>query len=116
MDEGNGDAAERREAAARRVAARRENPAAGEVSLDDALEAPVVRTEHVEHSFTRLLEQQTAKIPSHWFLFASLASMATSLGLELTGRRSASRFVGMWSPSLLIIGVYNKLVKTLGPR
>ena len=90
------------------------NPAALE-SLDDA-PVPVIRPEHAEGDIARVLEQQTAKIPSHWFLFAAFASMATSLGLELAGRTRASRFVGMWPTPLLVTGMYNKLVKTIGTR
>lgn len=90
------------------------NPAAGREDAYDP--APVVRDEHAEATFTRLVEQQTARIPSHWFLLASFGAMAASLGFELTGQRRWSRFVGMWAPSLLIVGVYNKLVKALGPR
>ncbi|MEX0891381.1 MAG: hypothetical protein WEB88_04365 [Gemmatimonadota bacterium] len=94
------------------------NPAAG--ASEEAVKvfepAPVVRGEHTEASLTRALEQQSAKIPSHWFLAASLATMAASAGFELVGKRRWSRFVGMWAPSLLVMGVYNKLVKSLGPR
>lgn len=89
------------------------NPAADREDAYDP--APLVRDEHQEPTFTRLLEQQTARIPSHWFLFSAFAAMAASLGLEIAGRRRWSRFVGMWAPSLLITGVYNKLVKSLGP-
>lgn len=78
--------------------------------------APVLRAEHSEGSFTRVIEQQTAKIPSDVFLFLSIGSMLTSAALELTGNPRASKFVGMWAPSLLIMGVYNKLVKVVGPR
>lgn len=78
--------------------------------------APVIRDEHNEATFTRVIEQQTARIPSHWFLLASFAAMGASLAFELTGQTRWSRFVGMWAPALLITGVYNKLVKTLGPR
>lgn len=76
--------------------------------------ASVIRPEHKEADFTRMIEQQTAKIPSHVFLFLSIAAMVSSLGFELAGRQRPSRFVGMWAPSLLILGVYNKLVKTFG--
>jgi hypothetical protein len=62
------------------------------------------------------MEQQTAKIPSHWFLLGALGAMALSLMLELTGRRRESRFVGQWPAPLLLMGMYNKLVKTLGTR
>lgn len=78
--------------------------------------APVARDEHTEGQLTRLIEQQTARIPSHWFLAAAVTSMVTSVVLELAGRTRLSRFVGMWVPTLLITGVYNKLVKALGPQ
>jgi hypothetical protein len=42
--------------------------------------------------------------------------MGASLALELTGQRRASRFIGQWPAPLLIMGIYNKLVKTLGTR
>ena len=78
--------------------------------------APVLRPEHVEGEMARLIEQQTAKIPSHWFLAAAVGAMGLSLALELSGRRRGSRFVGQWPGPLLIMGMYNKLVKTLGTR
>lgn len=78
--------------------------------------APVIRDEHAEGTLARLIEQQTAKVPSHVFLFAALGSMLASLALELAGRSRASRFVGMWPETLLIAGIYNKIVKTLGTR
>ena len=90
------------------------NPAA-EASLT-AAPAPVLRPEHAEGDLARLIEQQTAKIPSHWFLIGALGAMGLSLALELSGRQRESRFVGQWPGPLLIMGMYNKLVKTLGTR
>jgi hypothetical protein len=91
------------------------NPArdASEASYEAA---PIRRIEHAESTFTRLIEQQAARIPSDVFLAAALGSMAASLGLELAGRRRVSRFVGMWPGPLLMMGVYNKMVKIFGPR
>lgn len=91
------------------------NPAS-EASRRSYEATPVVRTEHVESSFTRMVEHQTAKIPSDFFLVVALCAMAASLFGELTGRERFSRFVGMWPGPLLVMGVYNKLVKTFGPR
>lgn len=91
------------------------NPAS-EASLEAYDPTPVVRAEHAEDAFTRLIEQQTAKVPSEVFLFAAFTSMFVSLGLHLGGRQNASRFIGMWAPALLIMGVYNKLVKVLRPQ
>jgi hypothetical protein len=90
------------------------NPAAQESVA--VAPVPVVRPEHAEGELARLIEQQTAKVPSHWFLFAAIGSMCASLGLEMSGRTRASRFVGMWPTPLLVAGMYNKLVKTLGTR
>lgn len=78
--------------------------------------APVFRAEHGEDRLTRLVEQQSAKIPSEVFLVLALGAMLFSLAAELTGRRRASRFVGMWPGPLLVLGVYNKMVKTFGAR
>lgn len=90
------------------------NPAS-EKSLLTYTPARVVREEHAEGRFTRLIEQQAARIPSDVFLFAALSCMGVSLTLELAGRTRGSRFVGMWPTPLLVMGVYNKLVKTLRP-
>jgi hypothetical protein len=32
----------------------------------------------------------------------------------MSGKPQASTFVGQWAPTLLILGLYNKLVKQLG--
>jgi hypothetical protein len=90
------------------------NPAAA-ASLNTA-PAPVLRPEHAEGDLARLVEQQTAKIPSHWFLLGALGAMGVSLVLEVVGKRRESRFVGQWPGPLLIMGIYNKLIKTLGTR
>jgi hypothetical protein len=90
------------------------NPAA-EASLKST-PAPVLRPEHAEGEIARLIEQQTAKIPSHWFLFGALGAMGIAAALELSGRKRGSDFVSRWPTPLLILGIYNKLVKTLGTR
>lgn len=90
------------------------NPAAEESLHQEP--APVVRPEHAEGDIARVIEQQTAKLPSHWFLVAAFGAMGTAVVLELSGRRQASRFVSQWPTPLLIMGMYNKLVKTLGTR
>lgn len=96
------------------------NPAAEASAMNSPASAPngvpVVRPEHAEGEIARLIEQQAAKIPSHWFLFSAIAAMSASLMLELGGRTRMSRFVGMWPTPLLAFGIYNKLVKTLGTR
>jgi hypothetical protein len=72
------------------------------------------RYEHSEGTVARTIEQQTAKLPSDAFLWAAIGSMAVSVGLQVAGNKHASLFVGQWAPTLLIMGLYNKLVKQLG--
>jgi hypothetical protein len=72
------------------------------------------RFDHTEGTVARTIEAQTAKLPSDTFLWASLLSMAAAAALHVTGNKPASVFVGQWAPTLLILGVYNKLVKQLG--
>lgn len=40
--------------------------------------------------------------------------MSTSLTLPMIGKPHATLFVGQSAPTLLIMGLYNKLVKQLG--
>jgi hypothetical protein len=70
--------------------------------------------DHTEGTVARKIEEQTAKLPSDTFLWAAGVSIATSAALQLIGNRQASVFVGQWAPTLLILGLYNKLVKQLG--
>jgi hypothetical protein len=67
-----------------------------------------------EGPVAKTLEKETAKIPSDVYLWAALGTMAFSLGLFMTKNKHASMFFGQWAPSLLIIGLYNKLVKLEG--
>ncbi len=78
--------------------------------------APVFRAEHGEDRITRTIEMQAAKVPSEVFLFLGLGAMAFSFGAELAHRTRLSRFVGMWPAPLLVMGLYNKMVKLMGPR
>ncbi len=74
-----------------------------------------------EGKTTAMIERQTSRLPSIAYLGLAFGSMALSAGLAASarpGRRFGSpkrlelaNFVGQWVPSLLVIGVYNKLVK-----
>ena len=67
-----------------------------------------------EGPLARAIEHQTAKLPSDIFLWAALASIATSLVLQMLDRKRNALFVGQWAPTFLLLGIYNKLVKQLG--
>lgn len=67
-----------------------------------------------EGPVAKAIEKQTAKLPSDTFLWAAVGSMGVSLALQIMGKKSSSNFVGQWAPTLLILGLYNKLVKLHG--
>jgi len=70
--------------------------------------------DHREGKIATALEEQTSKIPSDAFLWASFGSIIVSITFKVMGRNKDALFVGQWAPTLLIIGLYNKLVKLLG--
>lgn len=70
--------------------------------------------EHSEGGLARMIEEQTAKLPSDAYLWAAVAAMGASFFLQMSGRRHASLFVGQWPAPFLLMGVYNKIVKVAG--
>jgi hypothetical protein len=82
-----------------------------------------------EGRVARGIERQTAKIPSDVFLWGAIVAMGGSLAAQIVGMRSSgkmmglggmhtraplSTFIGQWVPTLLLLGVYNKIVKVAG--
>jgi hypothetical protein len=80
----------------------------------DCLMQVITPNEHREGPVARAIEQQTAKLPSDTFLWMAGGCIASSLALKIMGRDHDSEFVGQWVPTLLILGLYNKLVKVAG--
>jgi len=73
-----------------------------------------VNPEKREGRVARAIEEQTAKIPSDVFLWAAIGAMGVSLTLKLMGRNNNSLFIGQWPAPFLLMGIYNKIVKTQG--
>jgi hypothetical protein len=77
-------------------------------------------TEHARRSSehegrtTKAIENVTSKLPSGTWLLLAGGSILGSLALKLLGKDSSANFVGQWAPTLLLIGLYNKLVKVVG--
>ena len=59
-------------------------------------------------------EKKTSKVPSMIYLGAGLSALAASACMMLRGRKSTALLVGQWAAPLLIMGLYNKIVKTEG--
>jgi len=69
----------------------------------------------VEGDMTKKIENVTARVPSLGYLGLALGSMALSAGLAVISRqKTMANFVGLWVPSFLLMGIYNKLVKLEG--
>ncbi len=69
---------------------------------------------HTEGCVARMIEEQTAKLPSDVFLWAAFGSMIGAACLKLNGRTHDALFVGQWASPFLLLGIYNKLVKVAG--
>ncbi|WP_141731671.1 hypothetical protein [Oligoflexus tunisiensis] len=67
-----------------------------------------------EGPVAKAIEEQTSRLPSDVFLWAAVGSIAVSALFQIQGRKQTSNFIGQWAPTLLILGLYNKLVKVAG--
>ncbi len=76
--------------------------------------ATMSRQDHSEGAVAKAIEQQTARLPSDTFLWGAVGSMGLSLALQMMGKQQLGNFVGQWAPTILILGLYNKLVKLEG--
>ena len=79
--------------------------------------ALTTETRHVypEGRIATAIERRTAQhLSSDAFLWAAGASIVASLILKSQKRDHEALFVGNWVPTLLIFGLYNKMVKLLG--
>ena len=86
--------------------------AQNETTTTKRVRKPRAKKEIAEGATTKMIESTTAQIPSINWLALAVGCMGlsavTTLGFQ---RRSLGVFFGLWAPSLLMIGVYNKLVK-----
>jgi hypothetical protein len=79
-----------------------------------AAKAAEYNKEHKEGPVAKAIEEQTAKLPSDTFLWASVAAMAGALTFKILKKDHLALFVGQWAAPFLLLGIYNKLVKLEG--
>jgi hypothetical protein len=85
-----------------------------EIFMDPKFETPSTSVPK-EGPITKTIEKQTAKIPSAVFLGLAGSAVAVSLGLAVAKeKKGIANFIGLWVPSILLLGIYNKIVKTEG--
>ncbi len=76
--------------------------------------AGVAPHEHEEGGLTKQIEEFTSMVPSGTYLSLAIGCIGVSAMLHLAGRKEDSQFVGHWVPTILILGLYNKIVKQHG--
>ena len=64
-----------------------------------------------EGKVTKRIEEQTSRVPSLTYMGLAVGSMIASAVCMASGKKQLAHFIGQWVPSLLIIGLYNKIVK-----
>ncbi|MEZ0483912.1 hypothetical protein [Fibrella aquatica] len=70
--------------------------------------------QHDEGPVAEAIEEQTAKLPSDLFLWGGMGALATAAAFFATGKKHEALLVGQWAAPILILGLYNKLVKLEG--
>lgn len=66
---------------------------------------------HSGKKVDEMMDRQIAKAPSNAFVLMGLGSLGLSLLLRMLGSKEGSQFIGQWVPTLMIIAVYNKMLK-----
>jgi hypothetical protein len=87
------------------------------MAISDTLSAAgrgVAPHENDEGTGTKAIEHYTSQVPSGTYLSLAVGSIGLSLALRMLGQKHASEFVGQWVPTILILGLYNKMVKLHG--
>ena len=67
-----------------------------------------------EGTITKAIEHYTSQVPSGAYLSLAVGSIGISALLHMAGRKDDAQFVGHWVPTILLLGLYNKLVKLQG--
>jgi hypothetical protein len=67
-----------------------------------------------EDEVTKFIERYTANIPSSMLLGIAVGAMGLSLVSQLSGRGKWVNFIAQWVPTIIMMGVYNKLVELQG--
>jgi hypothetical protein len=74
----------------------------------------VAPREHGEGATTKAIEHYTSMVPSGVYLSLAIGSIGLALMMKMAGRDKDAEFIGQWVPTILILGLYNKLVKLQG--
>lgn len=75
----------------------------------------ILRPERVRDTIADALTDRTtervARLPSDLFLWGACGAILGSIGLHAGGRRHTALFVEQLAPMLLILGLYNRIMR-----
>ena len=70
------------------------------------------RNKSMRESLEKKRGERTKEMPASFFLVLAGGIVALSLGLAVSRRkRSWANFVGQWVPTILLLGIYDKIAK-----
>lgn len=82
--------------------------------VNKAVKAANGNGKHAEGKTAKAIEEQTAKLPSDLFLWSAVGILSASILVGALGMKHVSLFVGQMATPILIMGLYNKIVKVAG--
>jgi hypothetical protein len=75
------------------------------------VETGVSNMEQTARNIDRPIDEVASRVPAAPYIAMVAASIVASAALFATGKRMAALFVGLWAPTVLNMGVYNKLLQ-----
>ena len=67
-----------------------------------------------EGKTAKAIEEYTSEIPSDVYLWSAVSVMAVSLTFKILQKNNLALFIGQWAAPVLLMGIYNKIVKVEG--
>ena len=67
--------------------------------------------QHSDESPLNIVFKVLDVVPSQLWYVLSISSVAASVILQATGNKNGADFVGKWPPTLLLLGLYHKLLR-----
>jgi hypothetical protein len=74
----------------------------------------IVKNNHREGKVAKTIEKQTVKMPSDIFLWTALGTLGLAVAFNIIGKQHVGLLIGELASPILIMGLYNKLVKVEG--
>lgn len=67
--------------------------------------------QHSDENPQNVLFKVLDRVPSQLWYILGISSVVASMILQVTGNKNWADFVGKWPPTLLLLGLYHKLLR-----